>query len=156
MRCFQGYTLIEILVSLVIVALLASLAIPSYYSYVKVSHRMDAHTTLLNIQVLQEMWMNRTNEYTDDVTNLIGVDTSPEDHYSIRIAYVLAPINNYHCPSMRSPSSSPNKLVYTIMATPKAGGSQVDDTDCTCIYITSTGLKGSNSNRFTANALDCW
>ena len=43
---------------------------------------------------------------------------------------------------------------YTIIARPVVSKSQSDDTDCTCIFLDSRGVKGSTGAR--SDPLDCW
>ena len=49
-----GFTLIELMIVIVIVAVLAAIAMPSYRQYVLRSHRTEATRTLLNVAVAQE------------------------------------------------------------------------------------------------------
>ncbi|MBT9464952.1 type IV pilin protein [Hydrogenophaga sp.] len=60
MSCFRrpnrGFTLIELMIAVAVVALLAAVALPSYNEYVMRSHRANARAALL--QAAQ--WMERT------------------------------------------------------------------------------------------------
>ncbi len=60
MSCFRrpnrGFTLIELMITVAVVALLAAVALPSYNEYVMRSHRANARAALL--QAAQ--WMERT------------------------------------------------------------------------------------------------
>ncbi|MDP2016252.1 type IV pilin protein [Hydrogenophaga sp.] len=53
---YRGFTLIELMIAVAVVALLAAVALPSYNEYVMRSHRANARAALL--QAAQ--WMERT------------------------------------------------------------------------------------------------
>lgn len=65
-----GFSLIELLIVLAIVAILASLTIPSYTNYVYKSRRADAITELLRLQLAQEQWRAGHGDYSDDLAAL--------------------------------------------------------------------------------------
>ena len=152
MRYSKGYTLVELLVVMGIVGTLTAMAIPSYSKYTRTAKRLDAHITLQNIAVLQERWMSQFNQYTDNVEDLIGSTTSPEKHYKIKIVHQNVLGGSVDCTAMAAPSAV-NKRVYTVIAEPDTED-QKKDLDCSCIYLTSLGIKGSNGDR--VDSMDCW
>ncbi len=66
----RGFTLIELLIAMVIVAILASIAIPSYQAYVLRSHRTDAKSALLDMASLEERFFSTNNTYSQTPTDL--------------------------------------------------------------------------------------
>ena len=57
----SGFSLIELLVVMLILSILALLVVPSYLEYIRRSHRLDATSTLMSIQLAQEQYrMNNT------------------------------------------------------------------------------------------------
>lgn len=54
----QGFTLIEVMIVVAIVAILSSIALPSYTEYVQRGRLVDAHAALANARVsgLQEVF----------------------------------------------------------------------------------------------------
>ena len=58
-----GFTLIELMIVIVVVAVLAAIAMPSYRQYVLRTHRTEAKRTLLNVAVAQEKFYLQNNTY---------------------------------------------------------------------------------------------
>ena len=51
----RGFTLIELMTVIVVVAILASIAVPSYRNYLLRAQRTEATTALLNLQAAQDL-----------------------------------------------------------------------------------------------------
>lgn len=59
----RGFTLIEVMIVVVIVAILASIAVPSYTEYVQRSRLVDAHAVLANARVQAEQFFQDNRTY---------------------------------------------------------------------------------------------
>ena len=66
----NGFTLIELLIALVIIAILASIAIPSYESYLRKGRRVDAKNALSALQLAQEKYRGNNTAYSNSLTAL--------------------------------------------------------------------------------------
>lgn len=66
----RGFTLIEVIIALAVVALLASIALPSFRDQVVKSQRADAKTTMLGVMQQQEAFFTENNTYTLDLRDL--------------------------------------------------------------------------------------
>jgi len=74
----RGFTLIELMIVLAIVAILSAVAIPLYGAYTERAIRAEAEQELLNVQTVEEDYFNSYRAYTVDETAL-------EDFYGVKI-----------------------------------------------------------------------
>ena len=59
----NGFTLIEILVSMAILGILAAIAMPAYNGYIKVAKMSEAHNNLAALRLAEEENYLETNSY---------------------------------------------------------------------------------------------
>ena len=94
MKKVQGFTLIEIMITVAIIGILASIAIPAYGDYVKKARRSDAEGVLLqNAQMLEQKYTteNRYVAVAETCATPIAapIAASPIDgatkHYNIQM-----------------------------------------------------------------------
>lgn len=143
-----GMSLVELLVVVAMVAILSSIAVPSYRHYVLRSNRTDATAVLLRIQVAEEKYYLQNNSYTDvlgpdglGVTGTTGAKTmsSPNNYYTLSIAPDTA-------------TNGTNTLVNSFLATATPQGNQAQDTTCSTLTINDQGVHGSTPSASTL----CW
>lgn len=80
----KGFTLIELMIVLAIVAILIVLALPSFQDTIRKSRRSDAMNAILDIHLSQERWrVNHTTYGT--LAELEITNASPDGHYSLTI-----------------------------------------------------------------------
>ena len=68
----KGFTLIELMVTIVIVAILASVAIPSYSEYVRKARRTEATTALMGVAAAMEKFLLANNTYPPSMDVLVN------------------------------------------------------------------------------------
>lgn len=128
----RGFTLVELAITMVILAILASLALPSYRQYVLRGHRTDATRALQDVASREESYFFSNNAYTSSLSSL-GTNSSVAGQY---FTLTLA---------------SSSSAAYTATATVQ--GAQAKDTACTSFSIDQVGRKTATG---TAAATDCW
>ena len=74
----RGFTLIELMITVLIVGILALIAVPSYTSYIKKSRRSDAMASLLLIHLQQEKLRVNCVRYTENLLDTDGTDNTPD------------------------------------------------------------------------------
>jgi type IV pilus assembly protein PilE len=117
----RGFTLIEVMVVVTIIAILAAIALPSYNNYLRKGRRADAQAALTDIASRQQQYLMDARAYAPDTATLnFTPQTSVTDWYVLAI-------------TVGGPPPS-----YTLTATPVAGKDQVKDGVLT---LTSTGAK---------------
>ena len=85
MKPQAGLTLIELMVSVAIVAILTTIAVPAYNQFTTVARRDDAKQALLNLANAQEQFYFTNNTYTAVFANLGEVAISPQGQYTLAI-----------------------------------------------------------------------
>jgi type IV pilus assembly protein PilE len=127
MRKQRGFTLIELMITVAVVALLAAIAYPSYQSQIRRSRRTEARTALLQVQVAEEKYFLTANRYGSLAE--IGANSSTTNGaYTIDL-------------------SVQTNTTFTARAT--AAGAQAKDTACATFTIDYQGNK-------TPTAATCW
>lgn len=104
----KGFTLIELMIVVVVVAILASIAIPSYLEQTRKGRRADAMRSVGDLQLALERWRAENPEYGDCAACGSGT-------------YPTLPTSPYY--TIAIPTA--NATTYTITATPT--GAQTDD-----------------------------
>ena len=134
-RRSSGFTLIELMVAVAIVAVLAAVALPTYRSYVLRSHRSDGLSTLTQDQVNFERCYAQNYAYNATCAALTSFpQISPQGFYSIALTMLTA-------------------TTYTLTATPL--GSQAADLDCASISIDQANQRIALNGSGTAHS-SCW
>ena len=129
----RGMTLIELVVVVSIIALLATIAVPSYRQFLLKSHRAEAKAALLNLAAAQEKFYLQNNTYTTVLTTApptgLGLPATTENGY-FTVAIDAA-----------------NAAGFTATAT--AAGGQAQDSSCATFTINQAGAR-------TATSSSCW
>ena len=136
-----GMTLIELMVVVAIVAILASIAMPSYSSFVRQTNRSDATKTMqLAAQSLERCYSRRFTYVGCNVNgtamNNGSTMQTPNQFYTIAFAI-------------------PDAQDYTLTATPFAAP-QTTDSQCAQFTLASTGLQAAQDANANNTTKACW
>ena len=129
----SGFTLIELMITVAILAIIAAVAIPAYTQYVDRGKRAEARTALLDIAARQERYYSNNRQYADQLSKLGMSGTKSE--------------NGYYTLSVTLPPGS-NNQDFDATATP-AGWT---DDKCGDLSIDETGAKTQS----LGDRASCW
>jgi type IV pilus assembly protein PilE len=117
----KGFSLVELMIVIAIVAILVALALPSYSSYIRKANRAEAQQLLLNWSNNQELW--RANHTTYAIDGAI----SPPTHDKYKFA-----------------ASNTTSTTFTLTATPSTPDQLKDKQfgdPCTSLTLTQSNAK---------------
>lgn len=133
LRRERGFTLIELMITVVIVAILAAIAFPSYQRYVLRSHRVEAQALLSEAAARQERYYSQNNAYASSAAALnMTSNVNALQYYSLAISNITA-------------------TTYTLTAIAK--GAQARDGQCLTLSLDQAGTR---SNTGTGTGTTCW
>ena len=126
-RKMHGFTLIELMIVVAVIAIITAIAVPSYQRQVMRSKRSDALVALQQVAAAQERFYAINSRYSTNADPFAATDDidSPEALYTVAVDINAA------------------GTTYTATASPADGGSQEADTHCASFTLTNTGVKGS-------------
>jgi type IV pilus assembly protein PilE len=140
-RIHKGFTLIEVMIVVAILAILSAVAIPAYKYYITRGNRANARTAIQNTAQQEERYFTQNNTYlsvpagsttTSGWVNYVGNTYATRTH-DLTVTVVAG--------------STTLANSFTISAAPTNGFS---DALCGTISLTSTGLQSPST------PTDCW
>jgi type IV pilus assembly protein PilE len=138
-----GFTLVELMITVAIVAILGGIAYPSYQAYIKRATRAEARAVVLDIAQKQERYYSSNNSYLAILAPTTAAPTGWQNwsggtgmtsrKYDVSVAL------------------GGGGTSYTITAAPANG---FTDADCGTYTLTSANVRDNSGN--TRPSVDCW
>lgn len=140
MKSNRGFTLIELMIVVVIIAILAGIAYPSYDEYVKRGNRTEGQALLSEAAATQERYFSQNNTYI----------TTQADIGKLHMRNTSGTTVN----------SSTGKYSLTVDTVANDGGYRLianqafNDLDCGNLTLTANGEKGRTGSK--KSVAECW
>lgn len=144
----RGFTLIEVMIVALIIAILGGIAYPSYMNQVRKTGRTDAKVALGDVaQRLQRCFTTNSTYKPDDedvctvvdeVTSSAGIE-SPDGKYKITMD-----------------DAEHTASTFELIAEPVAGDLQEGDEECAVFKLNQAGKRYSESSDGAETTDDCW
>lgn len=138
MKSQRAFTLVELLVTIVIVGILAAIAIPAYTQHSIKAKRAAAESFIMSVANREEQYILDARQYTATLgAGGLGM-TAPAD------------VSAYYSISITNVGTTPP--TYTVTATP-TGAQAANDTQCGSVSVDHTGAKQVTG---TGGVTSCW
>ncbi len=128
-RGCRGMTLIELMITVVILGVIAAVAVPAYTQYMQNARRADARLALLQISNQMEKFYSNNLSYPSSFNQIGVASVSPDGFYNL--------------------SLTTNATGYSLTANAVSGEAQANDTYCATFTLDSSGEEGGTHD-------DCW
>jgi type IV pilus assembly protein PilE len=149
----SGFTLIELMITLGIAAILAAIAIPMYQKQVQQSRRTDARTAVLDLAGREERYLSVSASYTNVPANLGYAPVGSGNTFPVVVG------SGYYQLTVTVPAVvAPNPPTYVVSSVPVAGSPQLKDLQCQYFSVDNTGKQFSSATGAggTDTSSTCW
>jgi len=145
MKRINGFTLVELMVTVAIVGILGAVVYPSYLGQLQKSRRSDAKVLLSELMNRQDVFKSNYGVYT---TVIVAPSGCADAACGLNLGSANGKEGYYAATAAAGPTGNINSSV-TITAAIVSGGKQAGDA-CGSFTFTSTGVKGVSGTG------DCW
>ena len=146
----RGFTLIELMITVVIVAILAAVALPAFMDQIRKGRRSDAVQTLAQVQQAQERYRANNTSYGTHFIVVSGQLAGVGVVGDANAAASFTTSSGYYTVTLPASGSGG----YTATAT--AVSSQASDSKCTSLSVVVAGGNATYGATGSSTANQCW
>lgn len=143
----KGFTLIELMVVVLVVAVLAGLAFSSYEKQLLKSRRAEAKQILADYALREEKWRSNNAAYTSTLSDINGVSPVISGNYTIAVTFP----STGNCAGGVAKGSA-NSFIITAATVP----GKVQEKDTSCATLVFTNDCGTTTKSSTPAGNECW
>jgi type IV pilus assembly protein PilE len=136
-----GFSLIELLIVITVVAIITSIAVPGWRTHIMASRRTEAVAMLMQIATRQEQFRIQQHRYAVS-TELTAAPPGGLGIFNTANRYILTIAASEHG--------------FTAFATVNVNGTQADDQVCWLFGLDETGRRWSESSKGEISTTQCW
>jgi len=135
-RDHAGFTLIELMIVVVVVAILASIAVPAYQDQIRKARRSDGLQALLKISLEQEKFRANCPEYAHQLAGTRECDTSGGSYI---LGVSTSSSESYYTLSITQ--GTPTEFTARAQALGDQQKDDADGTSCSALTLDESGNK---------------
>jgi type IV pilus assembly protein PilE len=151
MRQERGFTLIELMIVMAIIAVLAAIAYPNYQQFLLKSGRSDGHAKLTQIMQAQERFYSQNQSYTENLGATAAGNPGLAFPGVAEDGPVISDEQRYSIAAEVCAVGTPLTRCVRLVAT--TAGPQAADFQCGNLSLDSRGVKGESG---TGTVQTCW
>ncbi|MFZ5534475.1 MAG: type IV pilin protein [Pseudomonadota bacterium] len=139
-----GFTLIEIMIAVLVVALLVRIAVPSYREQTRKGYRSLATAALMDRAARLERCaaLDPSNGFLAANAACPAFPSNVVDEANVALWQITIPTRT--------------AVTYTLQARPVAGTPAAGDTTCAVIQLTHTGARSATNSSNADSTATCW
>ncbi|MBU2707401.1 prepilin-type N-terminal cleavage/methylation domain-containing protein [Zooshikella marina] len=111
-----GFSLIELMIVVAIIAILAAIAIPNYREYIQRGNKSEAKTKLLEIMQVQQKFFTQNLQFAGNLGNIQGTDCNDQGDLGFENNYLIVP--NKYAITLKCQQNNNRNTIITLSATP--------------------------------------
>jgi type IV pilus assembly protein PilE len=139
-----GFTLVELMITVVVLAIIVGIAVPAYTQQIHKARRADARNAMLDLAGREERFLSVSNSYSQVATD---------------VGYTAFPVtvnNGYYQLSVTVPDPAQAGVTQSYIITATTFGPQLSDTDCATFTVNQLGQQKAANAGAVGNTAVCW